>query len=211
MSRKCRQPAPKGEEKSLVAHVHIPPLSPPSPLPPEDPGATGCVPQSGTALTLETIDSKALKPASPSLGSTDPDASPLLYYPDSQEIEEDQLHRIFAINALTRGRRIKKEPLITPEARETVALSYTEQLTLPTTEVTHESDSAKKMAQILKFFNVSASLDALKGFSLTLCTALEEFLSEYKDMDVYQVTSLSNGTDRTDCTYIDMMVHKVKV
>ncbi|KAJ9086953.1 DNA damage-inducible protein 1 [Entomophthora muscae] len=195
----------------MVAHVHIPPLSPPSPLPPKDPGAPGCVPQSGTALTLETADSKVLTPASPSLGSTDPDTSPLLCYPDSQEIEEDQLHRILAINALTRDRIIRKEPLITPEARETVALPYAEQLTLPTTEVTHESDSAKKMAQILKSVNVSASLDALKGFSLTLCTALEESLSKYKDMDVYQVTYLSNGTDRTDSTYIDIMVHKVKV
>ncbi|KAJ9084301.1 hypothetical protein DSO57_1025889 [Entomophthora muscae] len=100
----------------MVAHVHIPPLSPPSPLPPEDPGAPGCVPQSDTALTLEPADSKVLTPASPSLGSTDPDASPLLCYPDSQEIEKYQLHRIIAINALTRGRRIRKEPLTTPEA-----------------------------------------------------------------------------------------------
>ncbi|KAJ9070806.1 hypothetical protein DSO57_1003668 [Entomophthora muscae] len=90
------------EEKSQVAHVHIPPLSSPSPLPPEDPGASGCVPQPETALTLEPSDSKVLTPASPSLGSTDPDASPLLCYPDSQEIEEDQLHKILAINALAR-------------------------------------------------------------------------------------------------------------
>ncbi|KAJ9064162.1 hypothetical protein DSO57_1033318 [Entomophthora muscae] len=54
-----------------------------------------------------------------------------------------------------------------PEAQETVALPYAKQLTLPTTEVYNESDSAKKMAQILKSFNVSASLDALKGFSPT--------------------------------------------
>ncbi|KAJ9087508.1 hypothetical protein DSO57_1032718 [Entomophthora muscae] len=120
------------------------PLSPPSPLPPEDPGAPGYVPQSDTSLTLKTADSKVLTPASPSLGSTDLDASPLLCYPDSQEIEEDQLHRILAINALTRGRRIRKKPLIISEARETVALPYAEQLTLPTTEITHESDSAKK-------------------------------------------------------------------
>ncbi|KAJ9070248.1 hypothetical protein DSO57_1010287 [Entomophthora muscae] len=168
MSRECKQPAPKvhhvgaednqDEEKSLVAHVHVPPLSPPSPLPPEDPGAPGFVPPHETALTLEPADPKALTLASPSLGSTDPDASPLLFYPYSQEIEEDQLYRILAINALTRGRRIRKEPLITPEAQETVALPYAEQMTLPTTEVTLESDSAKKMAQILKSVNVSASL-----------------------------------------------------
>ncbi|KAJ9071665.1 hypothetical protein DSO57_1034664 [Entomophthora muscae] len=143
------------------------------------------VPPPNTALTLETAYSKVPTPASPSLASTDPDASPLLFYLDSQEIEEDQLHRILAINSLTRGRGIRKELLITHESWKTVALPYAEQLTLPTTEVTHESDSAKKMAQILKYFNFSASLKAFKGFSPTLCTALEEFLSKYKDMDVY--------------------------
>ncbi|KAJ9077704.1 hypothetical protein DSO57_1014166 [Entomophthora muscae] len=173
------------EEKSLVAYVHVPPLSPPSPLPPEDPGAPGCVPSPETALILEPADSKVFTSASPSLSSTNPNASPLLCYPDSQEIEEDQLYRIISINALTGGRRIRKEPLITPEAWETVALPYAEQLTLPTTEVTHESDNAKKMAQILKSVIFSISLDALKGFSPTLCAALEEFLSKYKDMDVY--------------------------
>ncbi|KAJ9050390.1 hypothetical protein DSO57_1014830 [Entomophthora muscae] len=65
------------------------PLSPPSPLPPEDPGAPGCVPPPDTALILEPADPKVLTSASPSLGSTDPDASPLLCYPDPQEIEED--------------------------------------------------------------------------------------------------------------------------
>ncbi|KAJ9069266.1 hypothetical protein DSO57_1020214 [Entomophthora muscae] len=105
------------EEKSLVAHVYKPPLSPPSPLPTEDLGVSGCVPLPKTALTLETADAKVPTPAIPSLGSTDPDASPLLCYPDPQEIEEDQLHRIFTINVLTRGRRIRKEPLIIPEAQ----------------------------------------------------------------------------------------------
>ncbi|KAJ9068694.1 hypothetical protein DSO57_1026123 [Entomophthora muscae] len=116
MSRECKQTVPKDEEKSLVVHVCVPPLSPPSPLPPEDPDAPGCVPPPNTAPTLETADSKVPILASPSHGSTDPEASLLLCYPDSQEIEENQLHRILAINALTRGRSIKKEPLITPEA-----------------------------------------------------------------------------------------------
>ena len=107
---------------------------------------------------------------------------------------------------------MRKEPLLAPEAQDTVALPYAKQLTLPATEVTQESDSAKKMSQLLKSVNVSASLEALKGISPTLCTALESFLSKYKDMDVYRVMSLGTGTeDRKDCTYIDMMVHKVKV
>ncbi|KAJ9049972.1 hypothetical protein DSO57_1019001 [Entomophthora muscae] len=193
----------------LPIYLHLPSLHLlPSHLKTQVP--SGCVPPPNAALNLELADPKVPTPASPSLGSTDPDTSPLLCYPDSQEIEEDQLHRILTINALTRGRRIRKEPLITPEAWETVTLPYAEQLTLPTTEVMRESDSAKKMAQILKSVNVSASVDALKGSSPTLCTALEEFLSKYKDMDVHQVTSLSNGTDQLDCTYIDMTVHKVE-
>ncbi|KAJ9059124.1 hypothetical protein DSO57_1005627 [Entomophthora muscae] len=173
------------EEKSLVAHVYVPPLSPPSPLPPEDPSIPGCVSPPNIALTLEMGNPKVPPPTSPILGLTNLDASPLLFYPDSQEIEEDHLHRILATNALTRGRRIRKEPLITPKARETVALPYAEQLTLPTTEVIHESDSAKKMAQILNSVNVTASLDILKGLIPTFCTALEEFLSKYKDKNVY--------------------------
>ncbi|KAJ9076428.1 hypothetical protein DSO57_1026355 [Entomophthora muscae] len=66
----------------------------------------GRVSSPNTALTLELADPKVLIPASPILGSTDPDASPLLCYPGSQGIEEDQLHRILTINALTRGMKI---------------------------------------------------------------------------------------------------------
>ncbi|KAJ9064341.1 hypothetical protein DSO57_1031741 [Entomophthora muscae] len=100
------------------------PLSPTSPLPPEDRDIPSCFLPPKIALTLESVDSKAPTPASPILGSTDPDTSQLLCYPDYQEIEEDQLHRILAINALAKGRKIRKEPLITPEAQETVALPY---------------------------------------------------------------------------------------
>ncbi|KAJ9087515.1 hypothetical protein DSO57_1032606 [Entomophthora muscae] len=60
VSRKFKQKVPKDEEKSLVAHVYKPPLSPPSPLLPEDSGVSGCVPPSNTALTLETADAKSL-------------------------------------------------------------------------------------------------------------------------------------------------------
>ncbi|KAJ9070811.1 hypothetical protein DSO57_1003673 [Entomophthora muscae] len=67
------------------------------------------------------------------------------------------------------------------------------------------------MTQILNYVNVSSFLNALMVFSPTLCTALKEFLSQYKNMDVYWVMSLGNETNRKDCTYIDMMVHKVKV
>ncbi|KAJ9089227.1 hypothetical protein DSO57_1014978 [Entomophthora muscae] len=150
MSRECKQPVSK--EKSLVAHVYVPTLSPLSHLPPENPGAISCVPIRTTALILLLADPEVTQTASSGFGSTDPDASPLLCYPDSQEIEEDQLHRILIINALTRGKRVRKEPLIAPESWETVALPYAELLTLPTTEVTHESDSAKKWQKFSSLF-----------------------------------------------------------
>ncbi|KAJ9077735.1 Ankyrin repeat and SOCS box protein 3 [Entomophthora muscae] len=145
-------------------------------------------------------------------GLSDPEAQPTLCYPDQEEIEKDQLHRVLSVNALTQGPRVRKEPLLAPEAQDTVTLPYSKQLALPLTEVTHESNCAKKMFQLLKFVHVSAYLEKLKGISPILSTALESFLIKYKDMNVYRVVSLSteNG-DQKDCTYIDMVVHKVKV
>ncbi|KAJ9057645.1 hypothetical protein DSO57_1020518 [Entomophthora muscae] len=174
--------------------------------------APGCVSAFNTALTLKLADPKVHPPANPRLDSTDPDASPLLCYPDSQEIEKDQLHRVLAVNALTQSQRVRKKPLIAPEAQNTVALSYAEQLTLSYTKVIHESDSAKRMSQLLKSVHVSASLETLKGIGPTLSTVLESFFSNYKDMDVYIAIFL--GTDAGDkkyYTYINMLLHKVKV
>ncbi|KAJ9071981.1 hypothetical protein DSO57_1031859 [Entomophthora muscae] len=132
--------------------------------------------------------------------------------PDQEEIEEDQLHRVLAINALTQSQRLRKEPLLAPEAQDTVALPYIEQLVLPSNEVTHESDSAKRMSQLLKSVHISASLKTLKGISITLSTALKSFLRKYKNMNIYRVMSLgTDAGDQKDCTYIDMVVHKVKV
>ncbi|KAJ9065326.1 hypothetical protein DSO57_1020818 [Entomophthora muscae] len=107
---------------------------------------------------------------------------------------------------------MRKEPLFAPEAQDTVVVPYVKQLALPVTEVTHKSDSAKKISQLLKSVHVTASLEKLNGSSLTLSTALESFLSKYKNMDVYRVMSLVTDTrDRKDYTYIDIMVHKVEV
>ncbi|KAJ9067199.1 hypothetical protein DSO57_1001836 [Entomophthora muscae] len=64
------------KEKSLVAHLYVPPPSPPSPLLYEDPGAPNCVPPPNTALILETADPKVPTLASPSLGSMDPELVP---------------------------------------------------------------------------------------------------------------------------------------
>ncbi|KAJ9059061.1 hypothetical protein DSO57_1006538 [Entomophthora muscae] len=126
-------------------------------------------------------------------GLSDPGAQPALCHPDQEEIEDNQLHRVLKVNALTQGQRVRKEPFLAPEAQDTVALPYSKQLALPFTEVTHESDSANKMSQLLKSVHVSASLETLKGISPTLSKALEYFLSKYKDMCVYRGMSL--GTD----------------
>ncbi|KAJ9055342.1 hypothetical protein DSO57_1004859 [Entomophthora muscae] len=72
-----------------VAHVYVPPLSLPSPLTPKDPGSPSCAPPSNTALTFVLTGPEVPQTASPSLGSTYHEASPLLCYLDSQEIEED--------------------------------------------------------------------------------------------------------------------------
>ena len=178
----------------MVAHLNVPPLSPPKPLPPEDPGAAP----------------KSDPPSSQ--GLSDPEAQPELCYADPEEIQEDLLHRVLAVNALTRHQKIRKEPILAPEARETVALPYADQLALPSAPVTHESDSAKKLAKLLKSVNVSAPLDALKELSPALGSALEEFLAKYKDLDVLRIMSLSTEDNGgTHCTYIDMVVNKVKV
>ncbi|KAJ9082172.1 hypothetical protein DSO57_1006909 [Entomophthora muscae] len=190
----------QNEEKSPFAHLYVPPLSPPSPLPHEGTCAIDSAPSFYMAKTLELADSKATNPSSPGLGSTDPDTRPLLCYPDHNKIEEYQLHRILTINTLTRKKKVRNEHLIAPESCETVALPYAEHLTHPTTEVTHNSDSAKKTAQILESFKLSDSLETIKRFSLTLCIVLEGFISKYKDMYVYWGMSLGNGTNRKKCT-----------
>ncbi|KAJ9056227.1 hypothetical protein DSO57_1035382 [Entomophthora muscae] len=145
-------------------------------------------------------------------GLYDPAAQSALCYPDQEEIEEDQFHRVLEFNALTRGQRVRKEPFLALEAQDIVVIPYTKQLALPATEVTHKSNSTKKMSQFLNSVHVSASLETLQRISPTLSTALESFLSKYKDMDVYRVISLGTDTgDRKDSTYIDMAVNKMKV
>ncbi|KAJ9079225.1 hypothetical protein DSO57_1011394 [Entomophthora muscae] len=122
----------------------VPPLSPPHSLLPEDPRTTPtpshfsdmpAYPQISdhnsllAAVTIHTTNSAT--------GLSDPAAQPTLCYPDQEDIREDQLHRVLAINALTQSQRVRKEPLLAPEAQYTVALPYTEQLALPSKEVTH--------------------------------------------------------------------------
>ncbi|KAJ9088900.1 hypothetical protein DSO57_1018444 [Entomophthora muscae] len=123
----------------LPMYMYLPSLS--SPLPPEDPGAPSCVSSSKTALTLGLAGPKVPQTSSPSLGSTEPDASPLLFYPDSQEIGKPASYSSY-YQCSPQRQKSKEGPLTTPEAWEAVALPYTKQLTLPTTKAVHESDSA---------------------------------------------------------------------
>ena len=96
----------------MVAHLAIPPLSPPQPLPPEDPG-TKTIPSHCPAMASDPLISDAIKPAislfnhGPALvtGLTNPAAQPELCYPVKDEIGEDKLHRILTVNALTPGKK----------------------------------------------------------------------------------------------------------
>ena len=57
------------------------------------------------------------------------------------------------------------------------------------------------------------SLDTLKMLKPDLTLALWKFLSQFKGLDIHQVSklvSLSYG-ERHDCTYIELVVHKLQV
>ncbi|KAJ9077823.1 hypothetical protein DSO57_1013067 [Entomophthora muscae] len=131
------------EEKSLVAHLSDPPLSPPQPLPTEDPGTTltlshpPYIPSHPQASDHDSLLAIApIHTANSATGLSDPAAHLILCYPDQEEIEEDQLHIVLAVNALTSSQRVRKEPLLASEAQDTAVLPYTAQLALSSTEVT---------------------------------------------------------------------------
>ncbi|KAJ9065606.1 hypothetical protein DSO57_1017715 [Entomophthora muscae] len=79
----------------------------------------------------------------------DPDASPERYLPNEEEVNKDLLHQALAVNTVTRRQAIQTKALPSCEAVETVSISYAEQLSQPSSKVTHKSDSVKKLAQIL--------------------------------------------------------------
>ncbi|KAJ9048632.1 hypothetical protein DSO57_1033002 [Entomophthora muscae] len=92
----------------LVDRNPTPPLYLPQPLPPEDPGTTltpshtPYVPTDPQASDHSSLPAAApIHTASSATGLSDPVAQPTLCYPDQEEIEEDQLHRVLAVNALT--------------------------------------------------------------------------------------------------------------
>ncbi|KAJ9088781.1 hypothetical protein DSO57_1019791 [Entomophthora muscae] len=50
----------------------------------------------------------------------DPDTSPERYLPDKEEVNEDLLHQVLAVNAVTRSQAIHTEALPSCEAIKTV-------------------------------------------------------------------------------------------
>ncbi|KAJ9088182.1 hypothetical protein DSO57_1025735 [Entomophthora muscae] len=143
----------------------------------------------------------------------DLDASPECYLPEKEEVNEKLLHQVLAVNAIMRRQAIRTEALTLCEEIETVLIPYTEQLSHPSSEVTHESDSVKKLAQILHSVQLSTNLETIKTLKMELTSALEAFLALFKGLDVHKVTKIASPDygDRHDCTYIKLVVHKLRV
>ncbi|KAJ9051341.1 hypothetical protein DSO57_1005343 [Entomophthora muscae] len=143
----------------------------------------------------------------------DQEACPKRYLPDKEEINKDLLHRVLAVNTVTRKQAICTESLPSKEAVDTISIPYTEQLSMPYTKVTHESDSVKKLSQLLRLVQVSTNLDTLKSLKPNLTTALELFLAQFKGLDIHKVTKITSPHygEQHNCTYIELVVHKLWV
>ncbi|KAJ9050146.1 hypothetical protein DSO57_1017138 [Entomophthora muscae] len=143
----------------------------------------------------------------------DQEACPKRYLPDKEEINEDLLHWILSVNTVTRKKEICTENLPSQEAVDTVSIPYAEQLSVPYTEVTHKSNSVKKLSQLLRLVQVFTNLDTLKALKSKLTSALESFLSQFKGLDIHKVTKITSPhyRERHDCTYIELVVHKLRV
>ncbi|KAJ9070232.1 hypothetical protein DSO57_1010505 [Entomophthora muscae] len=82
---------------------------------------------------------------------------------------------------------------------------------MPYTEVTHESDSVKKLSQLLRLVQVSTNLDTLKSLKPNLTTALELFLAQFKGLDIHKVTKITSPHygEQHNCTYIELVVRAI--
>ncbi|KAJ9086499.1 hypothetical protein DSO57_1003432 [Entomophthora muscae] len=147
------------------------------------------------------------------VGLLDQEACPKTYFPDKEEINKDLLHRVLAINTVTRKQEIHTESIPSKEAVDTISIPYAEQLCMPYTEVTNKSDRIKKLSQLLRLVQVSKKLDTLKSLKPDLTTALELFLAQFKGLDVYKVTKITSPhyRERHDCNYIELVVYKLWV
>ncbi|KAJ9065333.1 hypothetical protein DSO57_1020692 [Entomophthora muscae] len=107
------------EEKPLAANNNN---TSPSPAP--DPVVEGLPEEDTSLMNLHTI--------------------PKNYLPDEEEVSEDLLHQVLAMNTVTRRQIIRTEALPSQEAIDTVLIPYTEKLSQPSSELTHSSDRVKK-------------------------------------------------------------------
>ncbi|KAJ9053142.1 hypothetical protein DSO57_1027239 [Entomophthora muscae] len=148
-----------------------------------------------------------------SIGLLDQEVCPKRYLPDKEEINKDLLYRVLAINTVTRKQAIHTESISSKEAVDTISIPYAEQLSMPYTEVTHESDSVKKLSQLLRLVQVSTNLDTLKSLKPKLTTALELLLAQFKDLDIHNGTKVASPHygEQHDYTYIELVVHKLQV
>ncbi|KAJ9087651.1 hypothetical protein DSO57_1031025 [Entomophthora muscae] len=119
-------------------------------------------------------------------------ASPESFLPDKEDVNKGLLHQVLAVNTSTRRQAIRTKALPLCEAIETVSISYAEQLKHPSSEVTNESDSVKKLAQILCSVQVSTTLETSKTLKLELTSALEAFLAQLKGLDIHKVTKIAS-------------------
>ena len=176
-----------------------PPHSPNPQVPPDiplepDPPAIATAVDSNSTMTDENRDTSDL------------------FLPDPEEVEEDLLHKVIAVNALTRTQILRQKDNSPEAAKEIVSLPYAEQLASPSTAVTHESDSAKKVATLLKSVNLTAPLNSITDLNPELKDAVSKFFSSFKNISIHQVQKLvSMSEDRHDCTYIDLVVNKTRV
>ncbi|KAJ9070384.1 hypothetical protein DSO57_1008680 [Entomophthora muscae] len=68
-----------------------------------------------------------------------------LFLPNPEEVEEDLLHKVLAVNALTRTQILRQKDNSPETAKEVISLPYAEHLVASNTAFTHESDSAKRL------------------------------------------------------------------
>ncbi|KAJ9068500.1 hypothetical protein DSO57_1028094 [Entomophthora muscae] len=143
----------------------------------------------------------------------DQEACPERYLTDKEEINEDLLYRVLAVNTVTRKQAICMESLPSKEAVDTISIPYAEQLCMLYAEVTHKSYSVKKLSQLLRSVQVSKNLDTLKSLKTKLTTALESFLAQFKGLEIHKATKITSPYygERQDCTYIKLVAHKLCV
>ncbi|KAJ9077927.1 hypothetical protein DSO57_1012091 [Entomophthora muscae] len=122
----------------------------------------------------------------------DLNASPERYLPEKEEVNKDLLHQVLAVNTVTRRQAIHTEALPSCETIETVSIPYAKKLSHPSSKVTHESNSVKKLAQILHSVQVSTTLETLKTLKPELNSALEAILLQFKGLDIHKITKISS-------------------